>query len=642
MRGIKRRISLILVFSLIVSSCLTGCGKKDKKAVSGEDAAIQNIEQTTEKITAVVSTEEYAAMTQEQKVEVVTETLTELAKEEIIDPESITYDEGSGVVSYSYSDGGLGGVATTEFESITEKEAEEIGVEIETAVDISAGDVSGSDVSGSDVSGSDVSGSDVSGGEPSVTEDFRQAVLDTDFDETSSFPEYIEEVPFLLPGTDVSADETNVIVMDETESDTLYTDPSKINMLVLHGFEPNRDRTYRYLESTFNNYRDADVNAVVDFTVKVEDMLELPNFDVVLFSMHGSYMYDKNWRNTPVLCLLDDEVTNERLAEVYDYYARGDIGIFYSASGEVFFVIFPSFFTNNFTSDEFQYTYVFSECCDFYGWCDKDSCDYPNGVFCSNLRSDFGSALTQVGCPFVSGFHNSVMASYSLNLQTQYIKMLLRGVDPVSGYIACVGEYGMTDWDYRSGSAYASNPCAYPQIAGARYEDVFERRPVEAVNTVGIYNSLLVDISEYPYYYIDNKGYVQIKPEVIPYFDRVGGDEWRPAPLGTAPNITDPLYNGRLTYFVKTDETEVSPDEYFNYYYEMILEDETDWDADVYWFGDAVLLTMIKYYPEYDLYSGIVVYRDTTKSNLFTHALRYIGNDLPTDEDFESVIKMVD
>lgn len=470
-KSFKKILALITIGAMTVS-LMTGCGSKKQEATIDE----AQIEEVTSSISTLMADESFQAKTESEKLEALTDELGKMVEDKKVKEESLVVSEDLGVISYEFADGGVGVITTREFQtsspeeyvtemtSIGEYEAtgdasEQVTVIMEDKAEKTETAVATVIVEAVE-EGAEVKTPEVTEeAAKEATEEVAEEVTEEAAEEATE--EEAEEVAI------ETATEEEVEVAEPTPEVIVTSEPVSPKILVLDGFGSSRDYTYNYLEEVWNN--NGISTATVDYDVKVEDLLTISDYNIATFSMHGSYVPLSGNGLTPVLCLSADTISSERSKELANYIANKELYLFNSTSGERFYAVTPLFFANEFESGSLENTYIFSEACEFCGWCPtygSSSCDRESDTYCSNLRYDFVAALYNAGTPAVVGFHNSVMASYCINFMYGYVNILLNGYTPQIAYAAGLESLGLTDSAVRQSSYYYNEPAAYALLAG--------------------------------------------------------------------------------------------------------------------------------------------------------------------------------
>ena len=227
------------------------------------------------------------------------------------------------------------------------------------------------------------------------------------------------------------------------------------NVLILNGFENTNYRRdyYNNLEAEWDALG---LNTTVDVHVTVSDMknLDSSDWDVVVFAMHGSkYRTERGANKRPVLCI--NEVPTATTDAAYDYElntAHTVIKVRYT-DGTTGYYITPNFFTDNYSSRDFEGMMFFSETCMFYG------CD------CQTTTPDYtlANAITGRSAEVVVGYHNSVGADYSRNVMRIVIEESFNGATINAALNTAKSEEGNDDNMSRPST---DKYIAYPLVAG--------------------------------------------------------------------------------------------------------------------------------------------------------------------------------
>ena len=225
------------------------------------------------------------------------------------------------------------------------------------------------------------------------------------------------------------------------------TTGQQMQVAVLNGFEDTPYRTDFYL-SLQEDWEELGVDLRLDRDVTVADMASLGDYDVVVFSMHGSTYLDQ-----PVLCI-NEVATSDTDQLYYDYLAyEQSVAKMMYIDGSCGYWIMPSFFTNRYGSNGLDGTVFFSESCCFYG-CECYT-DEPDPVM--------ASALYNASAEVIMGYCNSVGADYSRNVMKATLEAMFLGETAYDSLAAAMSLYGDDDgWEDPSQDKFI----AYPTYMG--------------------------------------------------------------------------------------------------------------------------------------------------------------------------------
>lgn len=118
---------------LFVTTLPVAAFAQENEPVQSMSAAdVQQMQQVDAAVTALTDSENYAQMPLSQRIEAAQAQLDELVAQGLIRKDSIYLDEESGMFSFAYTCGALGGILLTEEEDLG---AQELGAEMETALE---------------------------------------------------------------------------------------------------------------------------------------------------------------------------------------------------------------------------------------------------------------------------------------------------------------------------------------------------------------------------------------------------------------------------------------------------------------------------------------------------------------------------
>lgn len=215
------------------------------------------------------------------------------------------------------------------------------------------------------------------------------------------------------------------------------------------------DISYRkpFYEEVEKKWDNAGLDTTVVWDTTVEHYKKLSEYEVVLFSGHGTYMSYKYGGKTTTcssLILHHKSTTAQNKAYSADL-TQFRIGLC-SVKGGVMYAILPNFFEHYYNRGDLDDSFVFAENCEFRGKNGKENAEIPN-------------ALREASAEVAIGFHNSVMATYSRQLATCFVDCLIEGKSAGDSYDAALKKYGENDY-FKSREKYG--PTAYPLFSGDR------------------------------------------------------------------------------------------------------------------------------------------------------------------------------
>ncbi len=379
------------------------------------DDVLDSMEAVDNTIKAVTSSNEYSRASLSEKKVWVADSLSELASENMIIADSISYNDNAGVYSFQYTGGICGGIKLEEFRS-------EFNGSME-----------------------DYSSQDADGG-------------DSDFLKLLESEEIIQEENDLLGDREKTANQSKLT--SEFSSDTMVNllnaggdTKSAIILNAFPAFETDqymieyRTDFYVNLKSEWDE-KGLETSLDTDVTISDFQNLKDSDYDVICISTHGS-TYDV----FPAICL--PEKSTEEKDKLYSAELKGkQIAKVKFDSGCEYWLL-PSFFENLYGSSSLNGKFVFSESCNFRG---------QNSNVDESMSNAFRSAEALVG------FHNSVFAGYSREFMKSYIDQLIEGKTAQNAfdYAKKVNGADHKIWYEQLGRTYDNdNPIAYPILSGS-------------------------------------------------------------------------------------------------------------------------------------------------------------------------------
>lgn len=278
------------------------------------DQVLESMERADEKIKKVTSSNEFLNGTEDKRKELVLVVLTDLAKDGMIFEESIFFSENSGVYSFQYVGGILGGVKIRDFKK-----------------DFN-GNVSGKEYT-------------LNLTNKELTDEKKQELWK--IREQSNVP-----------------NPSNFSINTTNEFD------KAIILNAFPAFETNNNdinfRTQFYVNLK-SDWDQKGLQTTLDTDVTVEDFKNLSSYDVICISTHGTLhewrdgFFWKDYHQYPAICLPEEatkasnkkysiELKEKQLVEIDNCYW-----------------ILPSFFENKYSSIELDEKFIFSESCQFKG-----------------------------------------------------------------------------------------------------------------------------------------------------------------------------------------------------------------------------------------------------------------------------------
>lgn len=225
--------------------------------------------------------------------------------------------------------------------------------------------------------------------------------------------------------------------------------------IVLWSFDQAWD-TYSYRGPFYDQLEDEldalGLETTVDMDVTVSDYKNLSGYEVIMISGHGAHTEYKSPEGTvrtlSSMLLTEDATSSKDEAYAADLkqFRVGKITV----QGGTKYAILPEFFEYYYDSGDLSGSFIFAENCEVRG---KDG----------KVNNEFSEALLGASAEAVIGFHNSVMADYSRDFMTQYVKNLIKGYTAQAAFDDAKAVYGSDDY-FAGREVYG--PTAYPIFSG--------------------------------------------------------------------------------------------------------------------------------------------------------------------------------
>lgn len=370
----------------------------------------------------IFSAENFEELPMEEKKSLAEESLNSLSEQNLIQGDTIAYDDENGIYTFMYDSGALGAVILEDWES------EQNGAEAEEV--------------------------ETAASEETVA--VEETVEETEAQTQEMTP---EELRYAMWQERLEAEafhEAEAYYANEVNDD--YVEPVGEAIILWSFGQKWDDSSYR---KPFYNTLESELDALgletsIDWDVTVGDYKKLSGYEVVMISGHGAYAKytvkktggpneSKNWSSL----LLTEASTRVKDAEYENDLKQFRIGKI-SVSGGTKYAILPNFFTYYYGSGDLDGSFFFAENCEFRG---KDG----------EMNSDFPNAILNASAESVIGFHNSVMATYCRELMKTYVLGLIEGKTTSTALEDSKDIHG--DDDYFAGRE-SYGPTAYPVFAG--------------------------------------------------------------------------------------------------------------------------------------------------------------------------------
>ena len=246
--------------------------------------------------------------------------------------------------------------------------------------------------------------------------------------------------------------------------------------IILNAFEPIRRNTYPPIQEEWTD-RGLTTTLITEVTVEIIKN-NLKEYDVIVFSGHGKY--------APHYGFLDLKSKSESIWLLNEHYT-GKTDKLYSSDlkkerviklntiqlGKTY-AIFPSLIRSSYGAADLSNSFIFSEACEFFG---KDG----------NVVLTFADAFTSRSAKDVVGFHNKVLAAYSLSFMKAYIDNLIVGQTSIGSFNDAVERFGETD-------GFGAFPCRYGDPNATLISVIIKNGSFEQHVSVPVYWKMFGDV----------------------------------------------------------------------------------------------------------------------------------------------------
>lgn len=326
----------------------------------------------------------YEEMSLEERVSLADEVLDSLVDQELIEEDTLLYNEEHGAYTFVYSSGVLGAVILKEWD------AEEDGT-------------------GSSYEEPAASGEEAT--EPARAE--RR-------DENCTIASYAEQGAVYASGDEVAYIGDAIVLWSFEQA---WDDPQM------------RIPFYQQLESDFDALG---LETTVDWDTTVDDYKKLDDYEVIMISGHGGYeaftvksgWNSKETKTLPCLLLFENvsKTKDEAYASDLKQFRVGKLHV----QGGTMYAILPDFFSHYYSNGDLDGSFVFIQDCCSHG--QKGNEDYQ-----------FANALLNASAEAVVGYHNSVKSYYGRNFMKTYISHLIDGDTAGEAFSAAISAHGAND-----------------------------------------------------------------------------------------------------------------------------------------------------------------------------------------------------
>lgn len=233
--------------------------------------------------------------------------------------------------------------------------------------------------------------------------------------------------------------------------------------IILNAFENNSFRRDFYV-GIETDWESKGLTTEIDTNVSVDDIKNLRDYEVIVFSGHGVYYthrYGLLWLQSitePVWCL------NETANVDNDKRYSADLKKKRIVKANNTYYVFPSLIRDSYGENDLGNSFVFSESCEFMG---------KSG----NVVESMPDAFISRSAKAVVGFHNSVYAIYCRELMNGYVTELISGETAQNAFNKAVDENGENHnvWyeETYPDKQVPNVPIAYPLLRGDTLATLF-------------------------------------------------------------------------------------------------------------------------------------------------------------------------
>ena len=236
----------------------------------------------------------------------------------------------------------------------------------------------------------------------------------------------------------------------------LTAEGKPVDAIILWSYDQvwdKKDYARSYYETLQTAWTEKGINTTVDWEVTVADYKTLKDYELIVFSTHGSYYeYRVGKAKTdkiPALVLSEKVSAEKDLAYANDLKMQriGKI----SWKGGTMYAILPAFWSYYYGGGQLDGSFIVSESEEFMGA--KD-----------DVNKKMAQALLDVAAVSVVGFHNRVMANYGRNFMATYVDAMISGYTTKEAFDYAKSICGKNDnFDDRN----SHGAVAYPILCGA-------------------------------------------------------------------------------------------------------------------------------------------------------------------------------
>lgn len=383
-------------------------------SLSSKDQAM--ISDVGTKVSSITTGSGFSKKSLAKKKTQVKSALNDLKKQKLI--EKYEYNDDAKTYEFTYENGILGAVMLNDFNEKANGEDEISVDDVETEEELAEGEISDDNQVEEVIVADDV---------VVIDEETDIEEIDEASDAEIISEEVVEDETEEIEASDARVYTKNNILqslIEDSGENLEGTTESIGTAIILQGF----DESWRnsFYNKTVKDWNAKGLSTTYDDEVKVSDLLNVKNYDVAVFSMHGS-TYDGD----PVLCV--NEKPTESTNKTYEKELLGnEIALVNYSDGTSGYWVRPAYFKNHLSASALVNTMIFSESCQFMG-------------AYGNVNYDMSNALTNKDARSVVGFHNSVLAKYSRNVMKDYVDRLIAGDNCGEAFEHATNRYGDGD-----------------------------------------------------------------------------------------------------------------------------------------------------------------------------------------------------
>lgn len=209
------------------------------------------------------------------------------------------------------------------------------------------------------------------------------------------------------------------------------------------------------------SWSDAGINTKIDNAVTLDDLTKLKGYEFVYFSMHGSYLYSREFNELKYAWEHDwkpfihlEQIHTEEIDAAYlqDIYVEKTVRI--AADGHYY--ISPEFFERHYSAGSLSGSIFFFGSCQLMG---------ANG---SEISTSMEEVFSKLSLAVFVAYYNSVFSDYDFDIVNMFMYNLILGETAKESLADAQNGAGKTDVDWYK-ERYSKSPDhapAYPLLRG--------------------------------------------------------------------------------------------------------------------------------------------------------------------------------